>query len=128
MSSATATTILIVDDSSIVRMQLRNLLGGEGYTVVEAVDGLDATDKLACTPETRLILCDITMPRMTGLELLSAIREDTRYAAIPVLMLTTEGRAQMIQKARSLGAKGWIVKPFKPDHLLEAIRKLTAEP
>lgn len=117
--------VLIVDDSSIVRMQVGRLLTEEGFTVVEAIDGLDATEKLASSPDAKLIICDITMPRMSGLEFLSTIRKDG-VQPVPIVMLTTEGRPDMIQKAKALGAKGWLVKPFKPEHLLSVVKKLTS--
>jgi two-component system, chemotaxis family, chemotaxis protein CheY len=117
--------VLIVDDSSIVRMQVGRLLTDEGFIVVEAIDGVDATEKLAASPDAKLIICDITMPRMSGLEFLSTIRQNGS-PPVPIVMLTTEGRPEMIQKAKALGAKGWLVKPFKPDHLLSVVKKLTS--
>ena len=116
------TTILVIDDSLMVRKQVGAALKGLGYSVVEAVDGLDALEKLESSPDTRLIVCDVNMPRMNGLEFLE--RLSTRGSGVPVVMLTTEGQPELIQRAKSLGAKGWIVKPFKPEFLAATARKL----
>ena len=97
---------------------------GAGFTVVEAVDGVDALTKLAAAPTTRLIVCDVNMPRMNGVEFLERLLSEG--SALPVVMLTTEGQPELIQRAKALGAKGWIVKPFKPDLLIAAVKKLTA--
>lgn len=118
------TKILIVDDSAMVRRQVSNALVGAGFSVVEAVDGEDAREKLSATPDAKLIVCDVTMPRMNGIEFLEAIRQESRFDAVPVVMLTTEGRPELIQKAKALGAKGWLVKPFKPDVLIAAVQRL----
>ena len=120
-----ATKILIVDDSAMVRKQVSNALVGAGFIVVEAVDGKDAHEKLKTTPDTGLIVCDVTMPHMNGIEFLEAIRQESCFDTVPVVMLTTEGRPDMIQRANSLGAKGWLVKPFKPDLLVSAVQRLT---
>lgn len=116
-----ASSVLVVDDSMLVRRQVGAALKGHGYDVVEAVDGFDALEKLAGNPETKLIVCDVNMPRMNGLEFLEQL--SSRGNAVPVVMLTTEGQPELIQKAKSLGAKGWLVKPFKPDYLAAAAKK-----
>lgn len=117
--------VLVVDDSLMVRQQVGRALTAAGFTIVEAVDGADALEKLAATPEAALVVCDVNMPRMSGIEFLENVRRDGR-PALPVVMLTTEGQPELIQKAKALGAKGWIVKPFKPDLLVAAVKKLTA--
>lgn len=117
-------TILIVDDSSTVRQQVAAALQAASFTVVEAVDGEDALDKLKAHPAVNLILCDVNMPRLNGLDMLERLRALPQHAALPVLMLTTEGQPEYIARAKSLGAKGWLVKPFKPDLLVAAVRKL----
>ena len=116
-------TILIVDDSLMVRQQVSRALSDAGFGVLEATDGADGLRKLAAAPETSLIVLDVNMPNMNGIEMLESLRAtDSR---IPVVMLTTEGQPQLMQKAKSLGAKGWIIKPFKPEMLVAAVHKLT---
>jgi two-component system chemotaxis response regulator CheY len=114
--------VLVIDDSSAVRQQIRNTLASAGYEIVEALDGLDGLEKLRTTADIDLALCDVNMPRMTGLEMLLEVQRAA--VTTPILMLTTEGQPSMIRRARDAGAKGWIVKPFKPELLLIAVNKL----
>ena len=118
--------VLIIDDSMMVRKQVGQALIGAGFSVIEATDGVDALQKLTTSPDTRLVVCDVNMPRMSGIEFLEAIRKVESTANLPVVMLTTEGQPELVQRAKALGAKGWIVKPFKPDLLVAAAKKLTA--
>jgi two-component system chemotaxis response regulator CheY len=118
--------VIVVDDSLTIRQQVGSTLSQAGFDVVEAVDGQDGVDVIASLPDAALVICDINMPRMNGLEMLEEIRKDARNASLPVLMLTTEGQPQLIERAKKAGAKGWIVKPFKPDLLIAAVKKLTA--
>ncbi len=111
--------ILIIDDSLMVRKQVGAALVKAGYTVVEAVDGADGLDKLAANADVSLVVCDVNMPRMSGLEFLEAVRKD-----LPVVMLTTEGQPETMRQAKSLGAKGWILKPFKAEILVATAKKL----
>jgi two-component system chemotaxis response regulator CheY len=117
-----AACIMIVDDSALVRRQVSTALKERGYSVAEAVDGVDALEQLAASTNTKLIVCDVNMPRMNGIELLE--RLSAQSSLIPVVMLTTEGQPELIQRARALGAKGWIVKPFKPEFLVATAAKL----
>jgi two-component system chemotaxis response regulator CheY len=116
--------ILVIDDSLMVRQQVGRALTAAGFSMVEATDGVDALQKLASSPDTRLIVCDVNMPRMNGIEFLEQL--NANHSAVPVVMLTTEGQPELIQRAKSLGAKGWIVKPFKPELLIAAVKKLAA--
>lgn len=116
--------VLVIDDSLMVREQVGRALTGAGFVTIDACDGRDAMLKVAANPDIRLAICDLTMPVMNGLEFLEHLR--TEGHALPVLMLTADGQPELIQRARSLGAKGWIVKPFKPEQLVAAAKKLTA--
>ncbi len=118
--------ILVVDDSMMVRQQVSRALSGAGFSVVQAVDGQDALEKLTGSPDTRLVVCDVNMPRMSGLEFLENVGRSGQAKGIPIVMLTTEGQPELIQQAKSLGARAWIVKPFKPELLVAAVKKLTA--
>jgi two-component system chemotaxis response regulator CheY len=116
--------VLVIDDSASVRQQIRTTLAGAGYDVVEALDGVDGLEKLRTLTDIDLALCDVNMPRMTGLELMLEVQR--QGLSTPVLMLTTEGQPSLIRRARDAGAKGWIVKPFKPELLVIAVNKLVA--
>lgn len=118
--------VLVVDDSSTVRQQVGMTLRGAGFEVVEAVDGVDGASKIASTDGLGLVICDVNMPRMNGIEMVEKVKSDPRYAGLNVVMLTTEGHPSLIARAKKAGAKGWIVKPFKPAMLLAAAKKLAA--
>ncbi len=112
--------VMVIDDSTMVRSMVGRALKASGYEVVEASDGKDGLTKLAANDDLRLIVCDVNMPNMSGIEFLEAAHG--RGSKVPVVMLTTEGQAELIEKAKALGARGWIVKPFKPDMLLDMTR------
>ncbi len=118
--------ILVVDDSSTVRQQVRLALTQAGFTVIEAVDGLDGAEKIESDNTISMVICDVNMPRMNGLEMLSRVKGGGKRPNLPVVMLTTEGQPALIRQAKANGAKGWIVKPFKADMLVAACQKLAA--
>jgi two-component system, chemotaxis family, chemotaxis protein CheY len=118
--------VLVVDDSATVRQQVGIALQSAGYEILEAVDGADGLSKLADNSDISMVICDINMPRMSGLEMIEQLAQSKTIRKVPVVMLTTEGQPALIQRARQAGAKGWIVKPFKPDLLVAAVNKLTA--
>jgi two-component system, chemotaxis family, chemotaxis protein CheY len=117
--------VLIVDDSQAVRQQVTAALSPAGFEVLEAENGLQALECLGTTT-LALMICDVNMPEMGGLELLEAVRRKGMAVVPPILMLTSEGRADIIDRAKKAGARGWLVKPMKSDQLLAVVRKLTA--
>jgi two-component system chemotaxis response regulator CheY len=117
--------ILTVDDSATIRELLLSELAGLGHRVTQAEDGINGLEKLALEPPD-LIITDITMPRMDGIGFIQNVRRDERYKSIPILVLTTESDPTIKDRAKQAGATGWIVKPFDPRKLAEAIRKVTA--
>lgn len=118
--------VLIVDDSITVRQQVKLALTQAGFIVVEAVDGMDGAAQIEQRADLNLVICDVNMPRMNGLEMLERVKGRTSALGLPIVMLTTEAQPDLVQKAKSAGAKGWIVKPFKADALVAAANKLTA--
>ncbi|KYF57258.1 response regulator [Sorangium sp. So ce854] len=121
--------ILLVEDSSTVRQQVGILLQGAGYGTLEADNGRDAIAAVAAAKgDLAMIIADVNMPVMNGIEMIQGLREKNLATGVPILMLTTEGQPELIEKARKVGAKGWIIKPFKPDLLLAAVKKLAGEP
>ena len=128
MSLGTMKKILVVDDSRTVRQQVAAVLSQAGYQVVEASDGIEATEKIEANTDLAMVVCDVNMPRMNGIDMLELLKKDQRHADLSVLMLTTEGQPGPIQRAKQAGAKGWIVKPFAPDVILAAVRKIAGAP
>lgn len=118
--------ILVVDDSATVRQQVGLALTQAGFEILEAVDGLDGAEKLTQMTDISLVICDVNMPRMNGLEMLEKVRAEQTGPMVPVVMLTTEGQPELVERAKKAGAKGWIVKPFKAELLVAAAKKLTA--
>lgn len=118
--------ILVVDDSQTVRQQVSLALAQAGFEVLEACDGEEGANVVDEQPDIAGIVCDVNMPRLNGIDMLERIRGSGKSANIPVLMLTTEGQPALIRKAKEVGAKGWMVKPFNATHLVAAIQKLTA--
>ena len=116
-------TIMTVDDSASIRQMVTFTLKQAGYNVVEAVDGQDALDKLQ-TATVQMIITDLNMPNLNGIELIRAVRANPAHRFVPIVMLTTESQAEIKQEGKDAGATGWIVKPFKPDQLLAVIRKV----
>lgn len=115
--------IMTVDDSSSVRQMVAFTLKGAGYAVIEAIDGLDALAK-ADGASINMVLTDLNMPNMDGIELIKNLRANPAYKFIPIIMLTTESQDSKKEAGRSAGATGWIVKPFKPNQLLAVVKKV----
>ncbi|WP_374403214.1 response regulator [Niveibacterium sp.] len=118
-------TILIVDDSFSLRRTLAIALKGAGYDVVEAGDGKEA---LGCLDGRKfnLIISDVNMPNMDGISFVKAAKQLPNYRFTPVIMLTTETDQTKIAEGKAAGVRAWVVKPFQPPALLDAVAKLIA--
>lgn len=116
-------TVLAVDDSASLRQMVSVVLRGGGYDVVEAVDGLDALSKMAGR-ELDLVLTDLNMPKMDGLEFTRQLRAMPAYKFVPVILLTTESNTEKKLQGKAAGATAWIIKPFDPDQLLAVVKKV----
>lgn len=119
-----AKTILIVDDSSSLRTVVRLALQRAGYEVHEAGDGKEALGQLDKLAKVHLIVSDVNMPNMDGITFVKHVKQHPRHKFAPVVMLTTEGQDAKKDEGRAAGAKAWIVKPFNPPQLLDAVSKL----
>lgn len=119
--------VIVVDDSKTARQQVRSVLSEAGYDIVEAIDGRDGIAKIGDHADASLVLCDVNMPQLGGLDMLATIKESSPPQKMVFIMLTTEAEPQLVQRAKSVGAKGWIVKPFKPELLVAAVRKLVGD-
>ncbi|MEJ2644638.1 MAG: response regulator [Gammaproteobacteria bacterium] len=120
-----AKTILVVDDSASLRQVVSLTLKRAGYEVMEAGDGREALGKLDGV-RVNLIVSDVNMPNMDGIAMVQEIRKDPKNRFTPIIMLTTESQDAVKQKGKEAGVKAWMVKPFKPDQMLNAVSKLVA--
>jgi two-component system chemotaxis response regulator CheY len=115
--------ILTVDDSPSIRQMIKVVLGPAGHTVFEAGDGAQGLEKAKST-KMDLVITDLNMPVMNGLELIKALRALPTLAGLPIVFLTTESNDAIKQQAKAAGATGWITKPFQPAQLLAVVGKL----
>ena len=118
-------TVLTVDDSRTMRDMLMLALAGAGYRVIQAVDGVDGLETLNAEGAD-IVITDINMPRLDGFGMIEGVRADPKHRTTPILVLTTESDAAKKQRARDAGATGWIVKPFDPAKLVDAVRRVAA--
>ncbi|NEV64874.1 response regulator [Thiorhodococcus minor] len=116
-------TIMIVDDSASLRQVVGIALKGAGYDVIEASDGKDALAKLT-GQKIHLIVSDVNMPNMDGITLVQEVKKLPQYRFTPIMMLTTETESDKKAQGKAAGAKAWLVKPFQPPTLLDAVSKL----
>ncbi|AWB25310.1 response regulator [Methylobacterium currus] len=117
-------TVLAVDDSLSIRQMIKVVLGPAGHTVIEAGDGAEGVAK-AKSNALNLVITDLNMPVMNGLDMIKALRTLPALTGVPILFLSTESDEGIKQQAKAAGATGWITKPFKPEQLLAVVSKLT---
>jgi two-component system chemotaxis response regulator CheY len=113
---------MTVDDSSSVRQLVSMTLRGAGYEVIEAADGQQALERMQAS--VRMVITDLNMPRMDGVQLIQSIRSHPAYKYVPVIILTTESQEAKRQAGKAAGATGWIVKPFTSAQLLAVAKKV----
>jgi len=117
--------VLIVDDSLTIRQVVAEALEAGGFETLDASDGDEALLKLRQRADISLVMCDINMPEMSGLDLVAKVRR--LGSNVQFVMLTTEGKPELMERARGLGVKGWMLKPVKPHLLAGAVRSLIGE-
>lgn len=118
-----AKTIMIVDDSASMRRVVGIALKGAGYDVLEGCDGKDALGKLT-GQKVHLIISDVNMPVMDGITFLKTVKQNPTYKFTPVIMLTTESEDSKKREGQAAGARAWVVKPFQPEQLVNAVQRL----
>ena len=118
--------ILTVDDSRTMRDMLNLALVDAGFRVTQAVDGMHGLEVLLASETPDVIVTDINMPKLDGFGFIEGVRKDSRHRATPILVLTTESDGSKKDRTRQAGATGWIVKPFNPVKLIDAIRRVAA--
>jgi len=118
-----AKTVMIVDDSASLRQVVSIALKGAGYDVLEASDGKDALNKLDGR-KVNLVISDVNMPNLDGIGFLKQLKTNPAYKFTPVIMLTTEAAEAKKREGQLAGARAWVVKPFQPQQMLDAVAKL----
>ncbi len=116
-------SIMVVDDSASLRQVVSIALKSSGYDVIESVDGKDALSKLN-GQKIHLIICDVNMPNMNGIEFVTEMKKLPNYKFTPVIMLTTESQEAKKAEGKAAGARAWITKPFQPSQLVDAVNRL----
>ncbi|HEY8946477.1 MAG TPA: response regulator [Polyangiaceae bacterium] len=116
--------VLVVDDSATVRSEVVSILTPAGFDVVEADNGESGAEIIGSDRRIALVICDVNMPRMNGIEMVQRVKAEPSNGDLPILMLTSEGDPGLIKQAKAAGARGWVVKPFNPAHLVAAVHKL----
>jgi two-component system, chemotaxis family, chemotaxis protein CheY len=116
-------TILVVDDAMTVRNLAKFALGKGGYTILEAEDGVQGL-KVLESNTVDLIISDLNMPNMNGMEMSKHVKESEKTKQIPIFMLTTEASQDVALQGKQIGIMAWIVKPFVPEKLLAAVQKV----
>ncbi|EGW23320.1 response regulator [Methylobacter tundripaludum] len=119
-----AKTILVVDDSALIRTSVTQHLKNGGFTVETADDGLNALNMLKAGLKPDLMITDINMPNMNGIELIQSTRALPEFRFMPILVMTTESQQTMRDEAKQLGATGWVVKPVGGELLMSIIKKV----
>ena len=118
-----AKTIMVVDDSASLRTVVKIALQSNGYEVIEGENGQDALNKLQ-GQKVHLVISDVNMPIMDGITFVTEMKKNAAYKFTPVIMLTTEAGQDMKEKGKAAGAKAWVIKPFQPQQMLDAVSKL----
>src|SRR3569623_219461 len=118
--------VLVVDDSAAVRQQGGMALRQAGFEVVEASDGMEGVSAVARNPKIAMVISDVNMPNMNGLDMVAELKKNPSHRALPIIMLTTEDQPALLKQAKEAGAMGWLVKPFNAGQLVATVKKLTA--
>ncbi len=120
-------TILVVDDSATVRQQVTIALKQAGFITIEAADGQEGLAMIDANRQIAMVVCDVNMPNMNGLEMVAKVKGKAENKGLPILMLTTEGQPALVRRAKEAGAVGWIVKPFDANQLVQTAKHLTRD-
>ncbi|MEY2700285.1 MAG: hypothetical protein RIQ52_1040 [Pseudomonadota bacterium] len=116
--------IFLVDDSTTVLMSMTDILSRQGYSVSQAGNGEEALQALKALGKVDLVITDVNMPKMNGIELIRELRKMTLYRFTPILVLTTESQGPKRDEGKAAGATGWLVKPVAAPDLLKVIKQV----
>jgi len=119
--------VLVLDDSRTIRTSVKYTLQKSGYDVLLAENGVEGLKVLkensSMSDRPQMIITDINMPKMNGIEFIKEVKKDRQFKFIPILVLTTESQAEMKNKGKEAGAAGWLVKPFSPEQLTGVVKR-----
>jgi two-component system chemotaxis response regulator CheY len=118
-------TLLLIDDSAMIRQQVKDILKQYALHIVEASDGEEGWEQFLRNPQTKLILCDINMPRLDGLGFLRRISAETGRPQVPIVMLTTENQLDKVMIGKKNGASAWLLKPPSETDVIRLVQKFT---
>ncbi|NLM16382.1 MAG: response regulator [Candidatus Riflebacteria bacterium] len=116
-------TILVAEDSLMLRKVACYPLEKAGYKVIEANNGIEAIENMSKT-DVDMIITDLNMPGMDGFELITYVKDNEKFKHIPIIILTTEGKKEMVMKGLTLGASSFLQKPIKPDKMLKEVQTI----
>jgi two-component system chemotaxis response regulator CheY len=116
--------VLVVDDSALIHQMYKMVLMRYRCEIVQALNGQDGIDKLEKNPDVDMMLVDINMPLMNALEFIQRVKALEKFASIPIIIVSTEGKEEEIQRGLALGASGYVKRPFQPGDLHSLINKL----
>jgi two-component system chemotaxis response regulator CheY len=120
--------VLVVDDSALIHQMYKMVLMRYRCEIVQALNGQDGLDKLEKHPDVSMMLVDINMPLMNGLEFVQKVKAIEKYNTIPIIIVSTEGKEEDTKRGLALGAQGYVKKPFQPSDLHSLIGKLFGPP
>lgn len=116
--------VLVVDDSALIHQMYKMVLMRYRCQIVNALNGQEGLDKLEQNPDVSMMLVDINMPLMNGLEFIQKVKATGKYDNIPIVIVSTEGKEEDTQRGLAMGAKGYVKKPFQPSDLHSLIAKI----
>ena len=122
LENKSMSTIMLVDDSATILLSISSILGKAGHSVEKAANAEEALKKFNAGVKIDLLITDLNMPGMNGIELIKEVRKLAAYKFVPILFLTTESQQSRKLEAKAAGATGWIVKPATADELLNTIK------
>ncbi|HEY8944541.1 MAG TPA: response regulator [Polyangiaceae bacterium] len=117
--------VLVIDDAEPVRQWLSKLLSEAGFQVVQAIDGIEGAKQIRAHADLAVVLCDINLPRLNGLDMLESIQQEIAEKDLKVVVLTSDAGPDSILRGKRAGVKGWFIKPLKGELLVAALQKLS---
>jgi two-component system, chemotaxis family, chemotaxis protein CheY len=116
--------ILVVDDSDVVRIELKAMLESKGHTVIEAANGAEGLAVAIANPDISLMISDVNMPVMDGVTMCKQVKERAEFAKLPIFMLTTESGTDLKAQGKAAGVMLWVVKPPNPEKFMDVVAKV----